>query len=925
MNPSKHRMVQVSAQRVWWLVLVALSALAGGLRAADGVETRAADAVVKMFQDGLYDTVERNSADFLGKYPNSERAAEVVLVQAQARIKLKHYYDAISLLTEKAGLAGKLAAEFAFWQATARLEKGDLAGAADGFATVATRFPDSARRLEAIYDDAYARSQAGETARAVALLRDPAGVFQPAARAKPDDPWAIRGWLLLGELLLTAHDPAGAAEALKALEGRPLPPELTWRREFLLARARLAAGQLPAALSNATNLWTSATNAVPRDLQAEAVRLNAEILQRLGQTEAALNFYERNLAADVPPAQRRLALQNIVELCLRDNHPDEAARRLETFVAAHPQDDLLDQAHLALGELRLRRYFAGKAATRTPEELAASSNLLAQARADFDLVTTNYPQSRLVGNAQLDRGWCLVEEGASHLAAGTAAFKAAADHLPRGADQAVARFKLADCQYLARDFPAAISNYWVVATNYVGTPGLTNALFTQALYQIVRAGNDGQDFVASAAAMAELLKVDPGGELADRSALLYGQALSRQGRPDVARAVYEDFVKRATNSVLLPEVKLAIAHTYQKEQAWTAARGAYEGWLHEYGAQTNLPPALQAQAVFELAQLTYQITPDTKALQMLTNFVARFPDDANAPLAQYLAAMYFYNQGDYANAELLFQNKIFTQPAAQADALAFQARRMAGIAAFARQSYDSARNHFDWLITNGPLYVATSPIPVPIVAEAYLFRGDIFLLEDPGGATNKLDRYGDAITAFLKVVTPPFPTNEFAARAWGRIGDCRLTLATATQDTNRFAAAAEAYQNAMNAARDVAVRSMAEVGLGVVLEKEAPLLPAAQQAALFASALDHYLNVVYGKNLHDGEQPDPWWVKRAGLAAADLAAAQKKWDVAIGLCRRLLTELPPLRMRLEKRITDLETLAAAGTNALPPAPAPPAK
>lgn len=919
MDTSNPRMSPAPA---WWRRLVLLLPLLGALsgRAADPAETRAADGVVKMFQDGLFEAVERDAAEFRRAYPASERAAEIVLTQAQARIKLKRFDDAVALLAETAATAGRLADEFAFWQATAHFEKGDFPGAADGFAAVAARFPDSPRRLEAIYDDAYARSKAGETARATALLRDPAAAFQPAARAKPADSWTIRGWLLLAEFLLAANDPAGAADALKPLESQTLAPPEAWRRSFLQARGRLAAGQLPAALESMTNLWSQASNSAPRELQAEAVMLNGEILERLGQADAALSFYEKNLDTDLSPPRRQFALQKTIALSLRDSKPEEVAKRLEGLIARHPQDDLQAHAHLALGELRLRQYSAVEVATPSADQIAARSNLLAQARGDFDLVAARYPQSGLVGRAQLNRGWCFWEEGTNRLADGLAAFKAAVEQLPPGADQTIARFKLADSQFLARDFPNALSNYWSVATNRASAPAPTNSLSTQALYQIVRAGIEAQDFGASEAAMSELLKLDPTGELADRSSLLYGQALNRQGRPEAARILYEAFVQRATNSVLLPEVRLAIAHTFQKEQNWPTARSAYEAWLHDYGGQTNLAPGLRAQASFELAQLTYQGTPDTNSLALLTNFVAQFPDSTNAPLAQYLAAMFFYNQGDYATAELLFQDKLFAQPAAQADALAYQARRMAGVAAFARQSYESARNHFDWLITNGPLYSATSPVPIALAAEAYLFRGDTFLLEEAATATNKLDRYGEAITAFSKIVTPPFPTNALGPRAWGRIGDCQLTLATATRDTNRFAAAAAAYQNALGAGAEVAVRSMAEVGLGIVLEKEAPLHAPAEQTALLDRALDHYTNVLYGKNLRDGEQPDPWWIKKAGLAAADLAEAQKKWEVAIGLCRRLVVELPPLRPRLEKRIAELEKLAVGG----PPAPLAPA-
>ena len=66
--------------------------------------------------------------------------------------------------------------------------------------------------------------------------------------------------------------------------------------------------------------------------------------------------------------------------------------------------------------------------------------------------------------------------------------------------------------------------------------------------------------------------------------------------------------------------------------------------------------------------------------------------------------------------------------------------------------------------------------------------------------------------------------------------------------------------------------------------------------------LDHYLNVVYGNNLRDGEKPDPFWLKEAALAAAKIAETQKKWERAIDLYSRLQQMLPPLREGLEKKI-----------------------
>ena len=65
------------------------------------------------------------------------------------------------------------------------------------------------------------------------------------------------------------------------------------------------------------------------------------------------------------------------------------------------------------------------------------------------------------------------------------------------------------------------------------------------------------------------------------------------------------------------------------------------------------------------------------------------------------------------------------------------------------------------------------------------------------------------------------------------------------------------------------LRSQAQIGIGIALEKMAALAAGADQTALLQLALDNYLDVFDSrKNLRDGETADPFWVKKAGLRAA---------------------------------------------------------
>jgi TolA-binding protein len=898
-----------------WAALLLLACLAAPmLVAATEEEERAYQALAKGFTDGLYELVEKNTVEFTKQFPQSEHLPEAILLQGQARLRLKRYDDAAALLDEKAAAAGKLADEYRFWQAEARFEKGDLAGAADGFAKVVAEFPSSVRRLEAAYDEAFVRFTLGDAARTAGLLQDANGPFQQTAKAQPDNPWVLRGWLLLGEALVLAKDNKGAETALNQLAGRALQPEAQWRWHFLLARLQWTDQRWADALSHASNLWTAATNSVRPELLAEAATVHAETLEKLQQPEAALAAYERNLADGLPPALRRRALQKMIEISLSLNKTREVSQRLEAVIQQHPQDELLDLARLTLGELRLKEFYSVRAAT-TPagaDRPMVLSNLLAQARTQLELVVTNFPQSALLGKAQLDRGWVLWEEGARRYPESLLAFKSATERLPVSIDQATAQFKWADCQFQLTDYGGAISNYWLVVTNYPGLSEVTNRFTTQALYQIVCAGIAGNDLSSASAALARLLAHDPTSEWAARSELLVGQAFSRQEKASAARAVFVDFGQRFTNSAMLPEVKLALARTFELERNWPAALAEYSAWLTAYTNQATVPPGLIAQAAFDQARLAYQTKPDTNSLALLSAFVGRFPESTNAPLAQYFIGEYHFGQADYERAELHFQDKLlFQHPNALIDGLAYQARLMAARAAFAGQRYRSVRDYAGWLITNGPLSVASSPIPVPIVAQAYIFLGDSFIAESPQGATNKLAGFGEAITAFLKIVEN-LATNEFVPVAWGRIGDCHRQLAALepAQAVKRCENAAEAYRKATAPAADVTTRSLAEIGLGLVLQTLASLRPPAEQGPLLDQALGHFVRVFYRTNLREGEQPDSDCVMKAGLAAAELAEQLKKWEQAVNLYRRLQTELPPLHDRLVKKIEQAAQAAA---------------
>ena len=875
------------------------------LHGASGAEGRAYDVARNVFYSGSYELAEKEFADFIKDHPASDKIPEVVLLQAQCRYQLKKFDDALALLRARLVNAGKLADQYQYWIAESLFRKSDYAGAATAFAQVLSDFPGSSRRLDASLGEAYARFKLGDQQRTVDLLGQPNGAFQQAVENQIDDERAIRGHLLLGEAYLGLKQFQKGEETMTRLGGRNLSPELNWQRLYLLARLQLAQQQIDGALQTVTNLLSqlsTITNAAALNLQADAAALQGEVFEQKGMAESAVQAYERNLNTNVPSARRQQALQQIVKLTLAQNKIGEASKRLESFVAQNPKDSMLDLLRLTLGEVRLKEYYALPAATRRN-----ATNLLHQARTQFEQIIAN-TNNQFAAKAQVDRGWCLWEEGqtggsTNRITDSLIAFQAAAEQLPRSEEQAVARFKLADCQLNLASYAYALSNYWLVATNYADLPGVQSEMVGLALYQIVHASIQLGDLGSADQAVQKILADYPPGDSNDRSLLLYGQAKGHLNSPEEARQFFDRFIEKLPNSPELPKVELAVARTYELEGNWRMAADLYAHWLAKHADHV-----LRPDVEFDCARANDLAGNERNAFQLFTNFVAQFPTNQFAPRAQFWVATHFYRLGgtNYVKAEENFQKIYQNANWPQQTELCFQAMMMAGRAASKRQGYNDAVNYFTNLIDK---LINLNPSS-PLLPKAYFALADTYIVypEAVPGSLNPVNSFKEAISVLDKI-TREYPTNALAPLAWGRMGDCYFQMASV--DANNYEKAVSAYTQALtNNLADVSCRSIAEVHLAQVLEKQAGLASATGRTNLLAEALRHYLYVVEGKNLSENEVADPFWVKEAAVAAARLAEDQKRWNVATKLYLQLKELLPSLRKTWELQLEKMERIGS---------------
>lgn len=858
------------------------------LWAASGAETQAFTAAEKVYFDADWRSAETDFGEFIQKYPNSSRVGEAALYQAQARIKLGDFNGALSLLAARQNQAGALGDWYLLCQGEALLAKGDFAQAETDFARLNHDFPASSHRLTAVVNAAVARMRLSKWPQVIEVLAQTNGVFQLVAATNHANPDIIRGYLLLSEAQLALHDTRAAEQSLRYLSASPLDPASNWQRQYLLCRVLLAAGRLNEAEQNATNLVLLADATGQRPFQAQTIAFQARLFERLGRPEEALAAYEKNVAAGVPAEAQREALLKITQLSLATGKIPQAAQLLQSYLTQFPTNDSSDVVQLTLGELRLSQYQPGATTNLIFPAVSTNApgptNLLEQATAAFQDFGTRFPQSSVLGKAQLDLGWCYWLSG--DLGKSQAAFQKAVAQLPLSADQALAFYKLADTQYQLAKYPAAITNYRAVVDRFAELPEVRTTLFESALYQVVRASQAANDQASETNALARLIAWFPNGAYTERAVLVAGQQAGERF-PAMARELFSQVTRSVTNSTLLPEVQLAIARSYEQEARWDDALREYDAWLAEF---TNSPARPRAEYFRALA--SSNAGNETNALLQLTNFLARFPASEYAPLARWWVADYYYRLGNLQEAEsnykFVFQNYGSSK-------LAYPARMMAGRMAFQRQDWNNAPGYFLALAND-------QNCPADLRVQALYAYGDTWLSKD---STNKLADYQDAFNTF-DLICKTYPTNPIATLAWGQKAICLLQFAGASQDDKAYASVTNAFQQVIDSPEaNASARSIAEVGLGITLEKIANTKSDPEKTELLRAASRHYQRVFYDKDfLRAGEERDPFWTRKAGLQEGSLAERLQLRDHAISVYLRLQEMFPPLR--LDDKIKNLQ-------------------
>lgn len=870
--------MHVVLTRGLWL-LVALCLVGSSASPAQNEEADYT-AAARAFEDELWDRAERELAEFVRKYPGSVRRPLATLLRAQALCHLGRAAEAVELLQAESGRAGPLADAFLFWRGQAEQSRGRHREAAAAYHELLQQFAHSHLRLEAAVNEAVAWAALDQWHHVADLLGQTNGVFQQSARENPQAEVTWRGWLLLAEALWRTGRAENALQLLQELASHHLGHPLALRRLWLEARCLADLDRTAEALQVATNLTALARQTGSAAWEARSRLAHAAILERAGDAGPALSLYGQNLAPHIPAELQEESILKLSRLALARRQHAEATGVLEAFLKGNTNSPVADLALVALGELELDQYLTLAAAGP-----GAPTNLVARARDRFESVLRAFPQSPLRARAELNRGWCLWLTGRWQEAG--EAFREAAVQLQDGPDRAMAWFKLGDVAFRQGRFAEAISNYQAVVALSAQDPMVRTQLCEPALYQTARAAVEQGDLSVAQQAVGRILDEFPNGFLTEAVLTLQAQGLARLGNPASARKIFQDVLTRFPETPHRADLLLAVARTYEFERNWSAAAESYRQWLEQFAGHSLSP-----EVEFALAWTTYRMGDDAAALAAFTNFLARYTNQPLAVQAQWWLADYYHRSGPsgYVEAERQYQLLAARYPG---HPLAYEARMMAGRVAMARQAWLDAIGYFTNL-------TADLSCPAHVKIQALFAYGDATRRLPPADTNAPLANFEEAARIFAKILEFN-PTNATAARAWGEIGECYLQLGG--RDPNFYAAASNAFHQALSLPQaDVATRSQAWLGLGLVSERLAAMAPPPQRQERLREALDRYVDVLYGRHLRSGEVPDVFWTRRAGLEAARLAETLHEWPQALRLYERLRDLLPPLQPALEKRM-----------------------
>lgn len=813
----------MKACRLVLLVLGTALAAYGGEPAAPPSLSAAQAAL----EDGLYDLAEKQlRAAVAALDRGSAEGRDALVLLARALHGQSRYADVLALVKAESGNGRPpLSAGLVFWRAMARHDLGQYDAALGDVRDFATRFAGNPYVTRAARLAAWCQLKAGRTNEALAAFAQ----FDRAYGATPEGLGNLLDW---GQAMLAVGRAGEAAATLERLAARAPAAAEGQEARLALSQALIQQGR-----------WESAWNLLNLAASDETVRVDrrARAWLALADLNAVRTNYEAAVAAavkatEVAPTE---ALKNggramqgrwLIKL----GKVDQGAALLRTVVAATPRDPLAGELQLELAAA----YLEAKQYEKSVDEYQRY------------LETFTDPPGQF--RALKGRAWALWHLG--RFAEAGVVFEKAAAAAPGDPEKESCLLKAADSVFANGQYKAAVEGYDRVLAQFPRT-----ALAPQSLFQAAESLSRQNLWEAAETRFRALARDFPEHPLAERALMRIAEMKEAQGpsRMRDALAAYAEVMAIHTNGALYADALHRHGLVAYQLLEFGQALNDFTRVVNDHPRSRVAP-----QAFFMRGWSFYMMGREEEAVAVCRAFVERYPDTEWTPSVLFWLGESSFNHGRFAEAEAYFIRLAETYPK---DVLADQALLWAGRAASRQKEYLRAVDLFTRVARTYPDSVHMD--------EIRFFQGD---------ALTELGEFSQAIVAFDELINK-YPGSQLLPAAWGRRGDCQLTLGMG--DPRRYEEAIGSYRavfNSAGAAFDLKLQ--AEYKIGRCLEK----------LGRRKEAFEQYYKVVcrHLEELAATREPAAAaavWFTKAAFSAADILEADKDWRRAVKVLERVVS------------------------------------
>jgi outer membrane protein assembly factor BamD (BamD/ComL family) len=803
-------------------------------------ESRALTYAEKSFQDGIYDVAALNLNKFLKDFPNSELEAEAKIFLAQCYLFQAQPKKALALLAQMPdSTPDSLKPEFLYWQAEANFSLKDWAAAATLYRQILKTYLNFQYSTKVRLNLSVALLQTeGEDAALAAL--------DPLLKNKDNPADQQQALLQKARILISDNKLEEVSLIVDQMARGKVDRKVQYQLWYWIAELARMAGKTAKAVENYQKI-TGDPRAFPADLIAKS-------WFGLGQV-----YKDQKKWAEASDAFQQAYIVS--------NDPDIMQASVVEYLNAQLKNDTLTQGTLNIRKAAKEHGVAGLSGLYAIGLFYYNTGNFDAAITELDGLSSNNPNSEWTWPAQLLIAECFLKK--NDLASATKTLNKVRAQAFDNQLALTATYRLAEIQSQNSDFDNARQNFLVVARQSTNNQQSEEAYF-QALMIMARTGKN-DEFTA---VQTEFTGKFPNSSRLADIAMEQARILESTGKATDAQKIYQGLSQNKDHPDVAAEALFRLAQSqYQAGQADDALKNlqTLEKGFPKYN---NLANAVYLRILIQNRK--GQLKPDDFRDQ-LNKLIARFPaNDDLVPRAWFQIANSYYDQGNFAQAQVSFQQIADKYPNSSFTEMSLY---FAGLCAMKLGNYTEAITTLEKIPDNSQLK------PNARVAQIRCFISQ--------------EKWQDALRIADSVIANR-PQDPTWAEASLRKVNCLYRLAA--NDSKQYDAAL-VIVNQILAAKNITLAQRNEAGClkGDILKQ--------QQKP--TEALAAYLDVVYGRLLPSDvtslpAEPEHYWFVRSGDAAAQLLEDKGDIKGEIQVYRILERLVEPRRDEFRKKIDELK-------------------